>query len=50
MLEEQKEGLIDRVAAELMNEANGSFELARNAVGEGLDEIEKLLLNHSESI
>ncbi len=50
MLEEQKLSLVDRVAAELLNEADGSFEMAQKATLEGLDEVEKLLLNHTESI
>ncbi len=50
MLEENRDDLLDRVAGELMNEANGNFELAREVVSEGLDEVESLLLNHSEAL
>ena len=50
MLEERKEELLDRLAEDLLNDANGNFELARNAANGGLDEVEKLLINHTESI
>ncbi len=50
MLEERKEDLLDRLASELLNDANGDFELARNTAIEGLDEVEKLLVNHTEAI
>lgn len=50
ILEEKKEELLDRLAENLMDDANGNFELARNAADEGLNEVEKLLLNHTEAI
>ncbi len=50
MLEERKDDLLDRVAKELVKDADGSFEAARTAASEGLDEVEKLLVNHTEAI
>ncbi len=50
MLEERKDELLDRLASELLNDANGNFELARNAASEGLHEVERLLVNHTEAI
>ena len=50
MLEERKDDLLDRLAADLLNDANGDFELARNAASEGLDEVERLLENHKEVV
>ncbi len=50
MLEERKESLLDRLAENLMEEANGNFELARRTALEGINEVEKLLLNHTEAI
>ncbi len=50
ILEEKKEELLDRLAENLLEDANGNFDNARNAANEGLDEVEKLLLNHTEAI
>ncbi len=50
MIEEHKEDLLDRVAGSLLNDANGDFELARNAASDGVVEVERLLLNHTEAI
>jgi len=50
MIEEKKDELLDRLAESLIEEADGEFELARNAAGEGLTEVEKLLVNHTESV
>ncbi len=50
MLEERKEDLLDRLAAELMDDADGDFELAHNAANEGLSEVERLLINHTEAV
>jgi len=50
MLKERKENLLDRIGEELLNDAKGDRDLARNAAAEGLDEVEKLLLNHTEAI
>ena len=50
MIEEKKEELLDRLAESLREDANGDFELARNAAGEGIEEVERLLVNHTESV
>ncbi len=50
ILEEKKDELLDRLSAELMDDAKGNFELAHDAASEGLQEVEKLLLNHIEAI
>lgn len=50
MLEEKKEELLDRLAENLLEEANGDFELARKSAHEGINEVEKLLLNHTEAV
>ncbi|KGG12126.1 MULTISPECIES: hypothetical protein [Prochlorococcus] len=50
MLEEKKEELLDRLAENLLEEANGNFDLARKSANEGITEVEKLLLNHTEAV
>ena len=50
MSEERKEELLERLAGELLNDANGNFEIARLAANDGLNEVEKLLENHTEAI
>ncbi len=50
ILEEKKESLLDRLAENLLEEANGDFELARRSALEGINEVEKLLLNHTEAV
>tara|TARA_B100000700_G_C14982114_1_gene826941 strand:- start:723 stop:1301 length:579 start_codon:yes stop_codon:yes gene_type:complete len=50
MIEEQKEDLLDRLAGELLNDSNGNFEFARKAATDGLEEVEHLLINHTEAI
>tara|TARA_Y100001968_G_scaffold331372_1_gene385832 strand:+ start:6336 stop:6914 length:579 start_codon:yes stop_codon:yes gene_type:complete len=50
IISERKEELLDRLAEQLLNDANGEFELARNAAKEGLEEVERLLINHTEVI
>ena len=50
ILEENKEELVDRMAEKLLDEATGDFNLARKAANEGIIEVKKLLLNHTESI
>jgi len=49
-IEEQKENLLNRLAQDLLNDAKGDFQLARSAAGEGLNEVERLLTNHTEAI
>tara|TARA_B100000579_G_C22734458_1_gene805930 strand:- start:368 stop:946 length:579 start_codon:yes stop_codon:yes gene_type:complete len=50
ILEEKKEEILDRLAENLMDDANGQFEVARKAANEGIEEVEKLLLNHTEAV
>ena len=50
MLEERKEDLVDRLAENLLTESNGDFNISKKAANEGIDEVKKLLLNHSQSI
>ena len=50
ILQKQKEDLLDRVAIDLMNESAGDFQTARKVAHEGLDEVQRLLANHSEAI
>ena len=50
MLKEQKEQLLDRLANQLMDEAQGNFEIAHTAASEGLNEVEHLLVNHTEAL
>ena len=50
MLRGQKEELLDRLAAQLVDEAQGNLETARTAASEGLNEVEHLLLNHTEAV
>ncbi len=50
MLKEGKEELLDRLAQKLLEDAGGSFELARKSAQEGINEVEKLLMNHTEAV
>ncbi len=50
MLEERKENLIKQLGEELINDAKGDPEVARSAAVEGLNEVERLLINHTEAI
>ncbi len=50
ILQERKEDLLDRLAGELLNDAEGDFELARASANEGLEEVQHLLVNHIEAI
>ena len=50
MIEERKEEILNHLAEELLVDANQDFQAAHNAAGEGLDEIKRLLLNHTEVI
>jgi hypothetical protein len=50
MLRGQKEELLDRLAAQLVDEAQGNLETARTAASEGLNEVEHLLVNHTEAV
>ncbi len=50
ILESNKDHLLNRVANELANENQGNFDQAKGAASEGLEEVVKLLLNHTEAI
>ena len=50
MIEGRKEELTNKIAKALEEEANGDFELARNAAVEGINDVEKLLINHTEAV
>ena len=50
MLEARKEEIIEKISSDLLEDANHDSELALNSAKEGFDEVEKLLLNHTEAI
>ncbi len=50
IIEEKKEELINKIAETLKEEARGDFELARSAAIEGIKDVEKLLINHTEAV
>ena len=50
MIEGKKEELTNKIAKALEEEANGDFELAKNAAIEGINDVEKLLINHTEAV
>ena len=50
MMAERKEEFLDHLAEGLIKESNGDFEAARNAASYGLQDVERLLLNHTEAI
>ena len=50
MIEENKDDILDRLAKNLLDEANGEFEMARKAANDGVEEVERLLVNHTEAV
>ena len=46
----RKEELTNKIAKALEEEANGDFELAKNAAVEGINDVEKLLINHTKAV
>ena len=50
MIEQQKEAMLDRLAAQLVDEAQGNIETARLAASEGMDQVVRLLVNHTEAL
>ena len=50
MIEGKKEELTNKIAKALEDEANGDFESAKNAAIEGINDVEKLLINHTEAV
>ena len=49
-LREKKETLLKKISAKLVSEEKVSEELAINSAKEGLEEVERLLANHSEAV
>lgn len=50
MIEGKKEELTNRIAKALEEEAKGDLDLAKNAAIEGINDVEKLLINHTEAV
>ncbi len=50
MLEDRKEELLNRLMQDLLNDAKGDSNLARSACEEGLDEVRRLLKNHTKAV
>ena len=50
MLAENREALLDRLSAKLIESAKGNSEMARQAADEGLGEVQRLLANHAEAL
>ena len=50
MLEERKGDLLKRLEQDLLNDAKGDSKSARIAVEEGLEEVKKLLSNHTKAV
>ena len=50
MLEERRADLLNRLEQDLLSDAKGDSKLARSAGEEGLDEVKKLLANHTKAI
>ena len=50
VLENNKDEILERISKGLLKDSNVDSESAKNAAIEGFDEVEKLLLNHTEAI
>ena len=50
MLTERKIEIQERLAKKLLNGSTEDFDIAKKAANEGITEVQKLLLNHTESI
>ncbi len=50
MIEGKKDELTNKIAKALEEEAKGDFELAKSAAIEGINDVEKLLINHTEAV
>ncbi len=50
MIEERKGEIMNHLAEDLLVDANQDFQAAHDAAEEGLDEVKRLLLNHTEII
>ena len=49
-LREKKEILLRKISSKLVSEEKVSEELAINSAKEGFDEVERLLVNHTEAV
>ena len=49
-LRSNKKDLLDKLSSKLITEENVSKELAINSVKEGFEEVERLLMNHTEAV
>ena len=49
-IRDRKEELLDRLAQQLLDSANGDFSAARTASEEALTEVEHLVVNHAEAL
>jgi hypothetical protein len=49
-LTSQRQALVERMAAVLIETAGAPQELARQVASEGVDEVQHLLVNHAEAI
>jgi hypothetical protein len=49
-LTSQRQALVERMAAVLIETAGAPLDLARRAASEGVDEVQHLLVNHAEAI
>jgi len=50
MLHLRKDEIVGRLASELIDEAKGNLNAAKNAACEGINEVERLLANHIEAV
>ena len=50
LLQEQREGLLDRVAEALLERSAGDFDQARSAAAASLEEVQQLLHNHAAAL
>ena len=50
MLEDRKQEILEKISTDLLGDANGDVALASNCAVEGFNEVQKLLLNHTEAI
>ena len=50
MLEKREEELLDRLTKKLIAGSKGDLNIAKQSALEGISEVKKLLLNHTESI
>ena len=49
-LRDRKEALLKKISSKLISEENISKELAHYSANEGFEEVERLLMNHTEAV